>query len=83
MTVKYTYIDQDYIPTPKTQELEIKGDLNKTQLKSLVRFLVSGMRSASVGTKGIKEIEVLVNDALEHGKSNMRGGDIVLEIASE
>lgn len=80
MIVKYTYVDQDYIPTPKTQELEIRGDLNKTQLKSLVRFLVSGMRSASIGTRGIKEIKTLVDDALKHGKSSMHGGDIVLEI---
>lgn len=60
--------------------------LNKTQVKSLVRFVRAGMTSGSVGNKGVKTVDELVEDAIITGSSCYRLGEndsIEVEIEKE
>ena len=49
--------------------------LNKTQVKSLVRFVRAGMTSSSVGNKGVKTVDELVEEAIMKGSSCYRLGE--------
>lgn len=81
MTIRFSRDYSDIYPNDDgIKTYSISGNFNKTQVNSIVRFLVSDLTSTSLRKSEYNMVKDMVTKALDTGHSEEMDGHIVLEI---